>query len=223
MTRALLGIRSNTLQINHTLERWFHAGAISHTFLLVVVTWAAPVFVSAAMFVLLRHTVERIWPMEFRRGDPGAINLLSCVVWNIATHIFAPVVAVMTVLLINRLGGGWIVLPGHGLGLVLGFAAYAVFQDLGEYLFHRAEHAVPGLWAMHSLHHSDRHFDASTGIPHHWGCRWSSRSPPPCRCGTCCLARCGGLTLHRLPPVGLGEGSEARGLADLMFWTRRVG
>ena len=75
----------------------------------------------------------------------------------------------MTVLLINRLGGGWIVLPGHGLGLVLGFAAYAVFQDLGEYLFHRAEHAVPGLWAMHSLHHSDRHFDASTGIPHHWG------------------------------------------------------
>jgi sterol desaturase/sphingolipid hydroxylase (fatty acid hydroxylase superfamily) len=41
-------------------------------------------------------------------------------------------------------------------------------MDLGEYLFHRAQHAIPALWAMHSLHHSDRGMNVLTVQRHFW-------------------------------------------------------
>jgi len=41
-------------------------------------------------------------------------------------------------------------------------------MDFGEYVYHRASHRVPLLWAMHSLHHSDPAVDASTTPRHFW-------------------------------------------------------
>ena len=38
---------------------------------------------------------------------------------------------------------------------------------LGQYLFHRLMHQVPQLWAIHKVHHCDRHLDASTGLRFH--------------------------------------------------------
>jgi len=64
-------------------------------------------------------------------------------------------VGALATLAVNAAGGGWIVLPSAGWGLVWGAAVYLVAMDLGEYLFHRAQHAIPALWAMHTLHHSD--------------------------------------------------------------------
>jgi sterol desaturase/sphingolipid hydroxylase (fatty acid hydroxylase superfamily) len=136
---------------------------------LVLVALVAPLLVPAAFIIALRLTLEKLQPMAAERRDLGVVNFSSCIIWNIASNTFAPAVSVMTVLLVNHLGGGWIVLPDHGLGLALGFIVYALSMDLGEYLFHRAEHAIQALWSMHSLHHSDAHFDASTGILHYWG------------------------------------------------------
>jgi sterol desaturase/sphingolipid hydroxylase (fatty acid hydroxylase superfamily) len=41
-------------------------------------------------------------------------------------------------------------------------------MDLGEYLFHRAQHAIPFLWAMHSLHHSDTALNVTSAQRHFW-------------------------------------------------------
>lgn len=48
------------------------------------------------------------------------------------------------------------------------FLIFLLVVDFGEYLFHRAQHAVPWLWALHSLHHSDPDMNATTTERHHW-------------------------------------------------------
>ena len=74
----------------------------------------------------------------------------------------------VTTLAVNAMGGGFFVLPTYGLGLVAGIAIYVLAMDLGEYVFHRAQHAIPFMWAMHSLHHSDPDFGTTTTIRHFW-------------------------------------------------------
>jgi sterol desaturase/sphingolipid hydroxylase (fatty acid hydroxylase superfamily) len=49
------------------------------------------------------------------------------------------------------------------LSLVAGF----VLLDLLYYLVHRLEHAVPYLWRIHALHHSDPDVDVTTSVRHH--------------------------------------------------------
>lgn len=62
-------------------------------------------------------------------------------------------------------------IDGAALPAWLGIALFIVVQDLGEYLFHRAQHSVPFLWAMHSLHHSDPDMSVLTTSRHFWGDR----------------------------------------------------
>ncbi len=42
-------------------------------------------------------------------------------------------------------------------------------MDFGEFAFHRAQHAIPWLWKMHALHHSDPCMSATTAQRHWWG------------------------------------------------------
>jgi sterol desaturase/sphingolipid hydroxylase (fatty acid hydroxylase superfamily) len=58
---------------------------------------------------------------------------------------------------------------GAALPFWVAFPAYLVIRDLAEYLYHRAEHSIPVLWAMHSLHHSDPEMSALTTQRHFWG------------------------------------------------------
>jgi sterol desaturase/sphingolipid hydroxylase (fatty acid hydroxylase superfamily) len=44
----------------------------------------------------------------------------------------------------------------------------ALLRPCREYLFHRAQHRIPALWAMHSLHHSDPDMNISTTARHFW-------------------------------------------------------
>jgi sterol desaturase/sphingolipid hydroxylase (fatty acid hydroxylase superfamily) len=67
-----------------------------------------------------------------------------------------------------HLGGGLVTLPSSGWGLVPAVALYAVTMDFGEYVFHRAQHRFPVLWAMHPLQHSDRAVNVSTTQRHFW-------------------------------------------------------
>ena len=39
--------------------------------------------------------------------------------------------------------------------------------DLLNYVFHRLSHAIPVLWRLHAIHHSDEHVTAVTGQLHH--------------------------------------------------------
>jgi len=62
-------------------------------------------------------------------------------------------------------------LRGEELPLWLGIPLFILVQDLGEFLFHRAQHSIPLLWSMHSLHHSDPEMSALTTTRHFWGDR----------------------------------------------------
>jgi sterol desaturase/sphingolipid hydroxylase (fatty acid hydroxylase superfamily) len=80
----------------------------------------------------------------------------------------APVLGIGVTLIINRVGGGWIGLPSHGWALLGSVFAYVVVIDFLEFAFHRAQHAVPFLWAMHSFHHSDPTVNVSTAVRNYW-------------------------------------------------------
>ncbi|MGZ3272919.1 MAG: sterol desaturase family protein [Caulobacteraceae bacterium] len=70
--------------------------------------------------------------------------------------------------LANRLGAPPAAFPAQGLGVIGGFLLYFLMMELVEYWFHRAEHIVPWLWSLHSLHHADPEFDSTTAVVHHW-------------------------------------------------------
>ena len=48
-----------------------------------------------------------------------------------------------------------------------GFAAGFLLIDLLYYAVHRFQHAVPWLWRLHALHHSDPDVDVTTSVRHH--------------------------------------------------------
>ncbi len=58
----------------------------------------------------------------------------------------------------------WIALPDW-----LGWTAAILLLDSWTYAWHRLNHAVPGLWRFHRLHHSDRQMDATTAHRFHLG------------------------------------------------------
>ena len=124
----------------------------------------APLVVMA----LVRHTAERLWPAHLKRERLHGVALAVWAALFLGQALAIPLLGGLTTLAVNAAGGGLIHLPDRGLGWWVGLAAYFVAMDLGEYLFHRAQHAIPVLWTMHSLHHSDRAFDSATAARHFW-------------------------------------------------------
>jgi sterol desaturase/sphingolipid hydroxylase (fatty acid hydroxylase superfamily) len=116
----------------------------------------------------VRLIPERLWPAQAARPPGDRINLFVWVMHIATQFALAGALGGLITLAVNGAGGGLVVLPSTGLGLVFGAAIYLVAMDLGEYAFHRAQHAIPALWAMHSLHHSDPHFDSTTSARHFW-------------------------------------------------------
>lgn len=95
------------------------------------------------------------WPERLRNLQASALN------WSLA-WLYVP--------LFNHVQVPAIV-EAATLPFLAGFLLYLIVMDLGEYLFHRAQHAIPFLWAMHSLHHSDPDMNATTSERHFWGDR----------------------------------------------------
>ena len=96
------------------------------------------------------------------------VNLATWGALSVCQGAAGPLLGGVTTLAINRAGGGLIALPASGWGWAISLVVYFVAMDFGEYLFHRAQHLIPALWAMHSLHHSDPDFDATTAARHFW-------------------------------------------------------
>jgi sterol desaturase/sphingolipid hydroxylase (fatty acid hydroxylase superfamily) len=124
------------------------------------------IFLAVALGVGL--TAERFAPGRPQRPAGRMLNLGMGLVSMLIGVLSSGSIGALATLAVNAAGGGWIVLPSHGWGLILGALVYLVAMDLGEYLFHRAQHAIPALWAMHSLHHSDPAFGATTTVRHFW-------------------------------------------------------
>src|SRR5206468_10886397 len=109
----------------------------------------------------VRLVGERIWPAQPARPAEDRSNLHAWIMGLLTQFGLSPALGVVVTTVVNRAGGGLILLPSRGWGLLLGVAVYLAVMDLGEYVFHRAQHRLPWLWAWHSLHHSDTTFDSS--------------------------------------------------------------
>ncbi|MCG6158361.1 sterol desaturase family protein [Rubinisphaera margarita] len=119
-------------------------------------------------------TLTLLWVMEYflpRREQPKrqwfrrVNNLLLVVVNSVVLRILLPVTAVVT--------AEWAIASHWGLlnqlslpGWVSGVIAFLIL-DLAIYGQHVAMHYFSWLWPLHRVHHSDRVFDATTGIRFH--------------------------------------------------------
>src|ERR1700689_535592 len=112
---------------------------------------------------------ERLRPARAQGISCLGLNLAYMVSLRFIYAVLLPLSGAATTLIVNALGGGLITLPASGLGLLLAAPGYALLMDGSEYLFHRAQHRFPVLWAMHSLHHSDPAVNVSTAPRHFWG------------------------------------------------------
>jgi sterol desaturase/sphingolipid hydroxylase (fatty acid hydroxylase superfamily) len=84
------------------------------------------------------------------------------------SKLLSPVTSVCTILLVNAAGGGWIHLRSDGWWLLPSFIVLVLLIDLYSYFLHLAQHKIPVLWAMHSLHHSAEALTVVTGARHFW-------------------------------------------------------
>lgn len=111
-----------------------------------------PAFLAAAGLTLIerwRHPARTDW-------------LLNLQAWG------TRLLAALTVLPLFQISGIPSLVDGAAVPFWLGFPLFVIVADLGEYLFHRAQHRIPLLWAMHSLHHSDPEMSALTTERHFW-------------------------------------------------------
>ena len=117
--------------------------------------------IAAAVLLTLAMIGLEVW----RPANPGKrdwlINL-EALVLLIAVQIFAVPFVLKATAIPPLLDGAR---PPVWLGLIV----FVLAMDVGEYLFHRAQHAIPWLWKLHSLHHSDPNMSALTANRHFWG------------------------------------------------------
>jgi len=110
--------------------------------------------------------IEQISPVE-RDLRETRLNVSYAIFYSFARAAAVTLLAGIP-LIINALGGGLIKLPSGGWAVTLSITVYIVANDFTEYLYHRAQHAYPILWALHSLHHSDSAVNVTTTTRHHW-------------------------------------------------------
>lgn len=95
-------------------------------------------------------------------------NLAYLLPLNLLHALLLPLAGAAAALAVDAAGGGWLAFPQTAAGACLSVACYVLAMDGAEYVFHRAQHRLPVLWAMHSLHHSDASLNASTTPRHFW-------------------------------------------------------
>jgi sterol desaturase/sphingolipid hydroxylase (fatty acid hydroxylase superfamily) len=99
---------------------------------------------------------------EHRIGAPQTDWLINLQSWLLR------IVGAFTVYGAVQAWHGPALIDGADLPVWLAVILYVLTYDLAEYLFHRLQHRIPLLWAMHSLHHSDPNMSVLTTNRHFW-------------------------------------------------------
>ena len=121
-----------------------------------------PLLLGVALWELL--VPEHKDPQPFARRWISNYALMAI---SVALNmLLAPSLAFLTNLVLARSPLRWA--PGE-LGFWIHFAYALLVLDLLTYGVHRTFHAVPALWRLHALHHSDVALDVSTTVRHHPG------------------------------------------------------
>jgi len=118
-------------------------------------------FLAVATWESFRPRRSLSAPAERRWGIHGLLLLLSGVVMTAVVRV-TPVVVAVSVAdsrfgILNRI---WMPFPIRCLFALL-------LLDLAQYGMHRLFHAVPMLWRVHEVHHSDADYDVSTAARFH--------------------------------------------------------
>jgi sterol desaturase/sphingolipid hydroxylase (fatty acid hydroxylase superfamily) len=117
-------------------------------------------------------TAMAVWELLAPRRPPviGRVkrwpgNLGVLMIDTLAVRLLLPTAAVGAALLVETRGWGLF----HRLEVPTWLAAIAsvIVLDLAIYLQHVLFHAVPGLWRLHRMHHSDLELDVTTGTRFH--------------------------------------------------------
>lgn len=103
--------------------------------------------------------------MTARRAIRWASNLGLVVLSSIAVPLVLPIASlVVAALAVDR---GWGLFNNVDWPYALTFVLSVVLLDFVIYLQHVLFHAVPILWRLHRVHHSDVDLDASSGVRFH--------------------------------------------------------
>ena len=124
-----------------------------------------------AMVVLLAciaRIFERRWPIAINPVSEVIEDLQVVGVNAALTYLLAPLTTVCSGIILSTLGHGWVHLPTDGYWYFVSITILVVISDLYNYAFHRLQHAIPFLWAMHSFHHSANALTFITGARHLW-------------------------------------------------------
>src|SRR3974390_1754663 len=79
------------------------------------------------------------------------LNVPYQIPFKLAGGVLMPPSVLIASRAVSAAGGGFIALPQTGWLIVPGVIAYTIGMDFAEYTFHRAQHAIPLLWAVHSF------------------------------------------------------------------------
>jgi len=99
------------------------------------------------------------------RGSRWPGNLGIVVLDSLMVRIVFPTAAVGVALMAEA--RGWGLLHALEVPTWLSVLAGVIGLDLAIYLQHVLFHAVPVLWRLHRMHHSDLEFDVTTGVRFH--------------------------------------------------------
>ena len=111
---------------------------------------------------------EKKWPIAEVPRSEFQDDWLAVIVNIGLKSLLAPIAAICAGAIARFAGVGWIKLPTAGYWWFVSLVFVVVTMDLYKYLFHRLQHAVPFLWAMHSFHHSANALTFITGGRHYW-------------------------------------------------------
>jgi sterol desaturase/sphingolipid hydroxylase (fatty acid hydroxylase superfamily) len=122
-----------------------------------------------AAIVASARLSEKRFPAESEQPSAAIIAdwKLAAVKIGIDQLLF-PVMAACGIMLVNATGGGWIHLRSDGWWFLLSVILVVLVTDFWSYFVHRAQHKLPVLWAMHSLHHSAEALSIITGARFFW-------------------------------------------------------
>jgi len=118
---------------------------------------------------LLGTAVERVAPAE--KAQPLShlrLNFGYAIANAAVLYLLNPVASAIGIAVVNACGGGLFRLTDDGWAMVGSAILFIGAMDFMEYVFHRAQHALPFLWAMHSLHHSEPSLNVTTTTRAFW-------------------------------------------------------
>jgi len=125
------------------------------------------------MWYVLFATLERFVPAAEHKSLKGWVFNVSVSVLHVATGVVAGIVGAMIGQKLRAIFGGGLIdlkisdTSSFWGGLMATLLSLLVF-DFFYYWWHRSQHKIPMLWAIHKLHHLDEDVNVSTTKRQHW-------------------------------------------------------